>query len=143
MATLTPITLALAALPGALDSISLVLPAAIVWVLFFDPAVIIDEHRVTLIGVVRTVRIPLSRIRLARVRYSFEVVTDADEVFEAWALPRGARMRESIADEAASEVNERIAIAEPSSAPLTRSWNVRSILIVASALAVAAVSLQL
>lgn len=60
------------------------------WAAYARPAVIVDAAGVTLVGVVRTVRIPWSRVAVVDTRWALAVHTD-DARYTAWAAPAPGR----------------------------------------------------
>jgi hypothetical protein len=81
----------------------LALLAALVYVLFWRPAVEVDDEAVTLRNLARDIRVPWSRLEAVDTRYSLTLHT-ADRRFAAWAAPapgRSLALRQSRRDAAA------------------------------------------
>jgi hypothetical protein len=70
----------------------LALPAAVVWLLYGRPAVVVDDQGVEVRNVLRTVVVPWDAIEYVDTRYTLTVHT-ADRAVAAWAAPAPGRMQ--------------------------------------------------
>ncbi len=62
----------------------------LVYALFWRPRLVVDADGVTLVNVLRDVRIPFSRIRSVQTRYTMTVETEEGE-FASWSAPAPGR----------------------------------------------------
>jgi len=62
----------------------------LVYILFWRPRLVVDGQGVTLVNVLRDVRIPFSRIRSVQTRYTMTVETEEGD-FSSWAAPAPGR----------------------------------------------------
>jgi len=80
---------------SGLRQVLLVSPTAalvcfLVYALFWRPRLVVDSQGVTLVNVLRDVRIPFSRIRSVQTRYTMTVETEEGE-FSSWSAPAPGR----------------------------------------------------
>lgn len=68
----------------------LALIAGFGWAAYARPAVIVHEHGITVVGVVATVDVPWSSIRMIDTRWALTLRTDSGDV-TAWAAPAPGR----------------------------------------------------
>ncbi len=68
----------------------LLLPAAVVWAVFWNPRVVVDDSGLTLVNVLRTVRLPWPAIQDVDTRWALKLHT-AYGTFGAWAAPSAGR----------------------------------------------------
>lgn len=62
------------------------LVSAVVFALFWRPGVKVDDDSVTLVNVLRDIRIPFSQLRSVQTRYALQVETTG-RTYTAWAAP--------------------------------------------------------
>ncbi len=66
------------------------LVSAVVYAMFWRPGVAVDDDSVTLVNVLRDIRIPFSQMRSVQTRYAMQVETTG-RTYTAWAAPAPGR----------------------------------------------------
>lgn len=79
---------------GPTAALTSVAPVALVvalgWAVLWRPRAVVDEDGVTLVNIVRTVRVPWQRFRSADTRWALSITTTQGRTYSSWAVPAGS-----------------------------------------------------